>query len=152
MSIYQSKVFPNNHILLLLITSLSFSGVFSLKSKTGSCYIIFVRAASLSSAYLCSNIHQLLELKHLSIVVTKEIQQTSLGHQLCDDVDGFHVRAHGIQSDQLIMLTLLHDISLLQEGILWHCSWLECFYGNICAFVPFSCWEKKHLMHLLIAF
>ena len=43
-----------------------------------------------------------------------------MAHEFCDDVDGFVLRADGVQLDQLLVTQLLHDLSLGKEVLRVH--------------------------------
>ncbi len=76
-------------------------------------------------------------------------QPDTLAHELGDNVYGL-LRHHGIELHQLVVAESLHDLSLLQEGLRGHGSWLQSLHRYLGGTVPHA-WhtDKGMLMHAL---
>ena len=59
----------------------------------------------------------------------------TFAHVLRDDVNGL-LRHDRVELHQLVMLQLLHDLRLLQEGLRRHGAWLKGLYGYFCISIP----------------
>ena len=70
-----------------------------------------------------------------------QVSAFTFGHVLCDDVDGF-LRHHCIERHQFVMSELLHDLSLLEESLGRHGSWLQRLYGHLSGAIPCACRDK----------
>lgn len=62
----------------------------------------------------------------------------TFAHVLCDDINGFFGH-HGVELHQLVMSELLHDLSLLQEGLWRHCARLQSLHRHFGGSVPRAC-------------
>lgn len=62
----------------------------------------------------------------------------TFGHVLCDNIDGF-LRHHCIQRHQFVMPELLHNLSLLEEGLRRHGPRLQRLYGYLSCTIPRAC-------------
>lgn len=62
-------------------------------------------------------------------------QPNTLAHELCDNVDGL-LRHDSVELHQLVMAESLHDLSLLQEGLGGHGSWLQSLHRYLGGAVP----------------
>jgi len=60
---------------------------------------------------------------------------STFAHVLRDDVDGFFGH-HGVELHQLIVSKLLHDLSLLQEGLRGHGAGLQGLHRHLGGAVP----------------
>lgn len=62
----------------------------------------------------------------------------TFAHVLGDDIDGL-LGHHSVQLHQLIVSELLHDLSLLQEGLRRHGARFQRLYRHLCGAVPRAC-------------
>lgn len=67
-----------------------------------------------------------------------------MAHELSDDVDGL-LRHDGVQLHQLVVPEPLHDLSLLQEGLGGHGSWLQSLHRYLGGAVPHA-WHTDESM------
>lgn len=66
----------------------------------------------------------------------------TFGHVLCDDIDGF-LRHYCIKRHQFVVSELLHNLSLLEEGLWRHGSRFQRLYGHLGGAIPRACREKE---------
>lgn len=59
----------------------------------------------------------------------------TLGHVLCDDVDGLLLGDHGVEPHQLVMLEGLHEVRFFQESLHRHRAWFQRFHSHFGAIV-----------------
>lgn len=71
-------------------------------------------------------------------------QPDTLAHELSDNVDGF-LRHDSIELHQLVVAKSLHDLSLLQEGLWGHGSWLQSLHCYLGGAVPHA-WHTDKTM------
>lgn len=72
------------------------------------------------------------------------MQPSTLAHELSDNVDGL-LRHDGIELHQLVVPEPLHDLSLLQERLGGHGSWLQSLHRYLGGAVPHA-WHTDELM------
>lgn len=80
----------------------------------------------------------------------KSVKSTvlTLSHVLRDDVDRF-LWHHGVELNQLFVSQLLHDLSLLEEGLRRHGAGLQSLYRHTRRTVPCSWWKiAKWVSHV----
>lgn len=53
---------------------------------------------------------------HLSQPLTFQLSEHTFSHVLCDDINGL-LGHHSIEGNQFVVPQLLHDLSLLEEGL-----------------------------------
>lgn len=85
-------------------------------------------------------------------VFTYRISQTwqsaqphTLAHELSDNVDGF-LRHDCVELHQLVVAKSLHDLSLLQEGLRGHGSWLQSLHCYLGGAVPHAWHTDKMIL------
>lgn len=85
-------------------------------------------------------------LQYVKLVLRFTFPDT-LAHELGDNVNGL-LRHDGVELHQLVMTESLHDLSLLQEGLRGHGSWLQSLHRYLGGAVPHA-WhtEKRALMY-----
>ena len=75
---------------------------------------------ALTSCNLSENINYLVHHDVAAITFSKVLQQATMLHQLCDDVDGFHQSTNGIKLEQVGMAELLHYFCFCNKVLYLH--------------------------------
>lgn len=76
---------------------------------------------------------------------SKELQEGfTIGHVLCHDVDGL-LGDHGLQPDQFVVLELLHQVCLCQEGVRIHAALLHGLHSHLDVVLVVACRERTML-------
>lgn len=87
-----------------------------------------------STKYLMSLLASFLWLKNTYAASTCWCSLT-FAHILSDNVNGL-LRHHSIKLHQLVMAKFLHDLSLLQERLGGHGTWLQGLHCHFCGAIP----------------
>lgn len=59
-------------------------------------------------------------------------------HELSNDINGLLLGDHSIESDQFVMLKLLHEVGLCHEGFNRHTTRLHGLHSHLCVLVVCS--------------
>lgn len=79
---------------------------------------------------------------HLSQPLTFQVSERTFSHVLCDDINGL-LGHHSIERNQFVVPELLHDLSLLEEGLGRHGARLQRLYGHLGGAVPRACRDME---------
>ena len=74
----------------------------------------------LTRSNLCDDVDHLMLCDVAAVAGPEVLQQAAVLHQLCDDVDGLHQCADGIELEQVGVVDLLHHLGLCNKVLHLH--------------------------------